>query len=267
MKKLLTFTLLLPFVASAEMGHDMPHMDTMHHDMTEMHHAEPAMMEMTDMTHKMLMPTLEPMESHHTMESHGMDMMMPTITANMPISTQKFLQANHDMHMGMDIEFTGTTDIDFLRGMIPHHQGAVDMANIVLEHGRNGNVKNLARRIINAQEREMRLMTLWLNRIETSHGLHIHENAPPTAEFKMQNMVMHEDMNIKFTGNADIDFVRGMIPHHQGAVEMARTVLRYGKDANVRRFAAEVITEQQREIREMQRFLRRLELRKAGLLY
>ncbi len=274
MKKLLTITALLPLVAMAEMGHDTHHM----HETDNVH----VMPEMMVMTHEMVMP-MEPMPmmtppplpmelemkapTMPVMPMHDMHMMMPSVMPNMPISTQLFLQANHDMHMGMNIEYTGTPDIDFLRGMIPHHQGAVDMANIVLEHGTNGNAKNLARRIINAQEREMRLMRLWLNRIETNHGTHIHENAPSTAEFQMQNMVMHEDMNIEFSGNADIDFVRGMIPHHQGAVEMAQTVLEYGTDANVRRFAADVIADQTREINEMNRWLRRLQIRKIYQIY
>ncbi len=59
---------------------------------------------------------------------------------------------------------------------------------------------------------------------------------------------MHRAMDIRFTGNADRDFVQGMIPHHEGAIEMARIVLRHGSDPEVRRLAEAVIREQEREI-------------------
>ncbi len=229
----------------SEKSHDQSHQahesQTIHHDQTS--HA------------------IESQNDAHPMAGHHM--IMPTITPDMPISTQQYLQANHDMHMGMEIEFTGTTDIDFLRGMIPHHQGAVDMANIVLEHGKNGRTKDLAQRILNAQKREIRWMNQMLDRIETNHGLHTHPDAPSTLEFKQQNITMHEGMNIDFSGNADIDFVKGMIPHHEGALAMARTVLKYGNDQNVRLFALDVITDQQREIREMKRWLKQLQMREA----
>ncbi len=50
---------------------------------------------------------------------------------------------------------------------------------------------------------------------------------PSSLAFHAINAKMHEGMDITFTGNADIDFVRGMIPHHQGAVDMAKTVHRF----------------------------------------
>lgn len=50
-------------------------------------------------------------------------------------------------------------------------------------------------------------------------------DSPVVAAFRAANDRMHRDMDIAFTGNADIDFVRGMIPHHQGAIDMARIVL------------------------------------------
>ena len=49
-------------------------------------------------------------------------------------STRAFKEANAAMHEGMDIDYTGDADVDFMLGMIPHHQGAIDMTRIVLEH-------------------------------------------------------------------------------------------------------------------------------------
>jgi DUF305 family protein family protein len=61
------------------------------------------------------------------------------------------------------------------------------------------------------------------------------------------------------SGNSDVDFVRLMIPHHQAAIDMAKTQLLYGKDSQMRRLAQEIITDQQLEIELMQRWLRQRE--------
>jgi uncharacterized protein (DUF305 family) len=55
----------------------------------------------------------------------------------------------------------------------------------------------------------------------------------------------------------DVAFVKGMIPHHQGAIEMAKVVVRYGKDEQAKKWANDVIREQQREIDEMQAWLKK----------
>ena len=59
---------------------------------------------------------------------------------------------------------------------------------------------------------------------------------------------MHAAMNVPFTGDADRDFARMMIPHHQGAIDMALVELRYGKDERLKRLAQEIIVDQQQEI-------------------
>jgi len=67
---------------------------------------------------------------------------------------------------------------------------------------------------------------------------------------------MHKSMDIRFSNDADVDFVRSMIPHHQGAIDMARIVLQHGKDEQIRKLAEVVIREQEREIAEMQAWLK-----------
>ena len=68
---------------------------------------------------------------------------------------------------------------------------------------------------------------------------------------------MHKDMMITYSGNADADFVRGMIPHHQGAIDMAKIELKYGKDPELRKLAQAVVTAQEAEIKEMNAWLKK----------
>jgi Uncharacterized protein conserved in bacteria len=68
---------------------------------------------------------------------------------------------------------------------------------------------------------------------------------------------MHMAMGaVKRSGDGDVDFVRLMLPHHQAAIDMAKTQLLYGKDPQMRRLAQEIITDQQLEIELMQRWLK-----------
>ena len=69
---------------------------------------------------------------------------------------------------------------------------------------------------------------------------------------------------IKRSGNADVDFVKLMLPHHQAAIDMAKTQLLYGKDAQMRRLAQEIITDQQLEIELMERWLNQRESAKEN---
>lgn len=77
-------------------------------------------------------------------------------------STEAFEKANERMHKDMGAALTGDTDIDFATGMIPHHQGAIDMAKIELEYGKDPELRKLAEDIIKAQESEIAFLKAWL---------------------------------------------------------------------------------------------------------
>src|SRR6266446_933223 len=76
------------------------------------------------------------------------------------------------------------------------------------------------------------------------------------ASMDKMHMAMKE---VQRSGDSDVDFVRLMLPHHQAAIDMAKTQLLYGKDPQMRRLAQEIITDQQLEIELMQRWLKQRE--------
>src|SRR5262245_63482143 len=82
-------------------------------------------------------------------------------------------------------------------------------------------------------------------------------NDPVWSELQSSMQKMHMSMEaIKASGASDVDFVKLMIPHHQAAIDMARTQLLFGKDQQMRRLAQEIITDQQSEIELMNLWLK-----------
>ena len=79
-------------------------------------------------------------------------------------ATAAYKQAMNTMMMGMGQPYTGDPDRDFVQGMVPHHQGAIDMARVELTYGRDPVLKQLARSIIASQGREQAFMRQWLAR-------------------------------------------------------------------------------------------------------
>jgi uncharacterized protein (DUF305 family) len=106
------------------------------------------------------------------------------------------------------------------------------------------------------------LILFFVVAIPAQQAMHKHASGksgtdPAWAELQSSMERMHAAMtSVEATGNSDTDFVKLMIPHHQAAIDMAKTQLLYGKDPQMRRLAEEIITDQQSEIELMNLWLK-----------
>lgn len=146
-------------------------------------------------------------------------------------------------------------DITFAQGMIPHHQGAIEMAKLAKGRTSNAKVLDLASRIDKAQDPEIKTMTEWLN----SWGAQVHTTGMPGMDHgsDMAGMSDAEMDMLKQAKDADFDkmFLDMMIRHHQGAIDMSKVELEQGKNTDAKKLAQQIIDSQQTEITEMQGML------------
>lgn len=144
-------------------------------------------------------------------------------------------------------------DVTFAQGMIPHHEQAVEMAEIALDPARGAGegVRALATRIQAAQDPEIQLMRGWLT---TWGRQELTDMGDDHESHGMSGMMSADDMaELEQTSGAEFDrmWMEMMIAHHEGAVEMAGVVQAGGSAPEVRELAGEIITAQTAEIAEM----------------
>lgn len=159
------------------------------------------------------------------------------------------------MGMGMNQE---QRDQHFIQMMIPHHQGAVDMANLALEKAQNPELKTLAEAIKTSQTMEINQMREWYKKWYGT-DLPTNSNMPMHSGHGM-NHGMHSNMmgmmNIDLTAlqnapNFDQAFVQQMIPHHQMAIMMSSMILN-SSHPELRNLGQSIIQSQSAEIKQMQ---------------
>jgi len=147
---------------------------------------------------------------------------------------------------------TKTAGDYFLLQMIPHHEGALDMATYEISHGKNFELKQLAKNIYIEQKNEIQLMRIWL----TSASADISTSSSYQKEMDDTMMSMMAAMpGDQSLDNLDRSFAMVMIPHHQAAIDMARVLLKYDENQVLRAYATQLISDQKNEIEQMKDIL------------
>ena len=160
-----------------------------------------------------------------------------------------------EMHAMMDTmmmtPMPGDPDHHFAKMMQLHHKGAINMANIVLNHGKDATIRGIAQEMIKKQTKEIADLQVFLD----NHKMH-GENAEfnMKMEMSMEKMDKNADLQI-INGNVDHDFAILIIFHHQSAIEMADLVIHYGHHADIKQMAEMMKEDQEKEIKELQEWL------------
>ncbi len=154
-------------------------------------------------------------------------------------------------------------DVTFAQQMVPHHQQAVEMADLALDpsRGASAEVSDLATRIRAAQKPEIEELTGFLESWgeDVPSGDHSGHGGHDMASMKDMAGMMTDEQMARLADSAGPDFDRlwlqMMIEHHEGAVEMAETEIADGQDAQAKALARAIVDAQKAEITEMNRLL------------
>ncbi|RVU82073.1 DUF305 domain-containing protein [Leucothrix sargassi] len=177
-------------------------------------------------------------------------------TQSQPPHIMAYMDIMNKMHQAMSAGVQAkNADVGFAKGMIPHHEGAIAMAKVELQYGKDAEMKALAQKIVDAQQSEISVMQNWLDKNEASQPAA--SNAKEITQAYQQKDMSNHDAMMQGTmdANPDVAFAKGMIPHHQGAIDMATIEQTYGKNPAMLALAKQIKQAQTPEIKQMQDWL------------
>lgn len=166
-----------------------------------------------------------------------------------------------NMMANMETTPSGNASINFLQGMIPHHEAAIDMAESYLKYGgTDQELKTLAEEIIDTQTAEVDQMHQLIETI-TASGKKEEEKEKKYLEAYQNIMSQYHTMDHGTSShqNTEQAFADGMLMHHQMAVAMSEAILEYSGEEDVKKLAETIIDAQKKEIEQMEDILERLQ--------
>lgn len=165
-----------------------------------------------------------------------------------------------DMMKNMSLKASGNADLDFLIGMIPHHEAAVEISKIYLTYG-NGNseLKSLAENIIEVQTNEIENMRQLITKMEKSGETDPKKEQSYLDRYnKMLSSHKHIEHETEAAKNVDAAFAEGMIIHHQMAIDMAEAILDFSDTREICDLANDIIRQQKDDISQMEQLFKDL---------
>ncbi|MBA2781375.1 MAG: DUF305 domain-containing protein [Actinomycetota bacterium] len=138
------------------------------------------------------------------------------------------------------------SDKAFIDAMVPHHEGAIDMAKVALKNAQHEEIKRLARDIVGAQEAEIKKLGEIREREFGSA-----ESPSGMSDMDMQMMGMTDPQKLAKKRPFDRAFIDAMIPHHESAIAMANVALQESENGEIRGIAEDIVGAQKREIAQM----------------
>ena len=173
-------------------------------------------------------------------------------TDNSAAGGQNHMKAMHDamdnsMQQMHSMKPTGDPDYDFAQMMKYHHQGAIDMAKAEVAGGTDEQLKQMAQKMIDDQQKENAAFDRFLQGKQpagnSDYGQRAMGMMTPMSEVKMES------------GSLDAMFASMMIPHHQDAIKMAQEYLKVAKNEEMKKLAQSIMESQPKEIQELQNWL------------
>lgn len=189
---------------------------------------------------------------HSKMDHNSMNHNSMPMNSNMPANAN--MDHNSMNHSAMKSDPNAAQapyDLQFIDTMIHHHEGAVEMAEMVLRKSSNAELKNFAQKIVDDQKKEIAQMKEWREKWFAGAARAINMEMAGMADSMKSMDAGMKKMETATGKEFDALFLEMMIPHHEGAVVMAKEALQKSQRAEIKTLADAIIKAQNAEIKQM----------------